>query len=166
VANITIDGVRREVTLTRSSEGFVVRVDGRAFEVRDVARVDGGIAFLVGHESHVVRVAEVRDGIALSMDGRTYLRERDAIDTDRPAHSSGRGGDGRLEAPMPGSIIAVHAAPGDRVRAGQPLVVLEAMKMHNEIASPIDGVVRKVSCKVGDRVGFGQVLVEIGSEAS
>jgi biotin carboxyl carrier protein len=55
---------------------------------------------------------------------------------------------------------------GDHVRSGQPLVVLESMKMHNEIVSPLDGVVRKVNCRVGEQVGFGHVLMEIGSEES
>jgi biotin carboxyl carrier protein len=67
---------------------------------------------------------------------------------------------------MPGSIIAVNVAEGDHVRSGQALVVLESMKMHNEITAPHDGVVRKVNCRVGEQVGFGHVLVEIGPEAS
>ncbi len=161
MAAITIDGVRRDVVVTRSADGYVVTVDGRRHDVREVARVDGGVAFLIGHESHVARVVAARGGLELSLDGRTYTQSRDAVDADRPA--SAHGGDGRLEAPMPGSIIAVHVATGDRVRSGQPLVVLESMKMHNEIVSPMDGVVRKINCRVGDRVGFGQVLVEMGA---
>ena len=72
--------------------------------------------------------------------------------------------DGRIEAPMPGSIIALHVKPGDPVKSGQPVVVLESMKMHNELVAPVDGVVRSLQCKVGDQVGFGQVLAEIGME--
>ncbi len=166
MATFVIDGVRREVVVARHGDAFVVTVDGRSHDVRHVARVDDGIAFLLGHESHVARVASGRGGVELSVGGHTYVQARDVVDADRPASAHARDGEGRLEAPMPGSIIAVNVSPGDRVRSGQPLVVLESMKMHNEIASPLDGVVRKVNCRVGDQVGFGHVLVEIGSEAS
>jgi biotin carboxyl carrier protein len=60
----------------------------------------------------------------------------------------------------------VNVSEGDRVRAGQALIVLESMKMHNEITAPHDGVVRMLNCRVGQQVGFGHVLVEIASEAS
>jgi len=166
MAAIIIDGVRREVAVARSQDGFVVTVGARRYDVRDVVRMDDGLAFLLDHESHVARVAPGRGGVELSLGGRTYLQTHETVDTDRPASGHGRGGDGRMEAPMPGTIIAVNVKQGDRVRSGQPLIVLESMKMHNEIASPLDGVVRTLNCKVGDQVSFGHVLVEIGAEAS
>ncbi len=166
MATITIDGVSRSVSVARNGDGFVVTVDGRRYDVCEVARVDESLAFLVGNESHVARVTSGREGIELSIGARSYLQTREVVDADRPASAAGRHGDGRLEAPMPGSIIGIHVAVGERVRAGQPLVVLESMKMHNEIASPLDGVVRKINCRVGEQVGFGHVLVEIGSEGS
>lgn len=165
MATIVIDGVRREVVVARNGNGFVVTVDGRPHEVSEMARVEDGIVFLMDRSSHSMRVSSGRGGIELSTGGRTYLQQRDAVDADRPA-GAGHRGDGRLESPMPGTIIAVNVAEGDAVRAGQPLVVLESMKMHNEIASPVDGVVRKINCRLGEQVGFGHVLVEIGSEAS
>jgi biotin carboxyl carrier protein len=83
-----------------------------------------------------------------------------------PARTGGGSSDGRVQAPMPGGIIAVHVHEGDHVTAGQPLVVLESMKMHNEITSPADGVVQRIHSKVGDQVSFGHVLVEIGAGGS
>lgn len=166
MASITIDGVGRDVVVSRNGDDFVVTVDGRRYDVREVVRANDGVAFLLGHESHVARMTDARGGLEFSVGGRTYLQQRDVVDADRPASGSGRGGDGRLEAPMPGSIVAITVAVGDRVRSGQPLVVLESMKMHNEIASPSDGVVRKINCRVGEQVGFGHVLVEIAVEAS
>ncbi len=166
MATITIDGVRRTVSVARNGDGFVVTVDGRRYDVSEVARVDEGIAFLVGGESHVARITSGRGGLELSIGGRAYLQTREMVDADRPARATSRGGHAKVEAPMPGSIVAVNVAEGDRVRAGQALVVLESMKMHNEIASPMDGVVRRIACRVGEQVGFGHVLVEIGSESS
>jgi len=59
---------------------------------------------------------------------------------------------GRLTAPMPGRVVAVHARPGDTVRRGEALVVLEAMKMEHTVGAPEDGIVREVRCRVGDLI--------------
>jgi len=67
-------------------------------------------------------------------------------------------GEGVVKAPLPGAILAVKVAPGDAVSAGQVLVLLEAMKMENEVASPIAGRVRDVRVAAGDAVGLGDVL--------
>ena len=64
-------------------------------------------------------------------------------------------------APMPGTVIAVLAEPGAQVRAREPLVVLEAMKMETPLHSPYDATVRSVHVAVGDRVAAGEVLVEL-----
>jgi biotin carboxyl carrier protein len=165
MATMSIDGTRRDVVAVRVGDELVVTVDGRRYAVRDVTQVEDGIAFMIDHASHLALISGEATGSMISIGGERYVQQREAVDTDRPATAS-RGGDGRLEAPMPGSIIAVNVSQGDRVRSGQPLVVLESMKMHNEIVSPLDGVVRKVNCRVGDQVGFGHVLIEIGSEES
>jgi biotin carboxyl carrier protein len=62
---------------------------------------------------------------------------------------------------MPGTVIRVLVAPGDKVRARQTLCVLEAMKMETPLASPYDAVVRAVHVAEGDRVAGGAVLVEL-----
>jgi acetyl/propionyl-CoA carboxylase alpha subunit len=65
-----------------------------------------------------------------------------------------------LKAPMPGLVLRVHVAPGQQVVAGAGLVVLEAMKMENELKSVASGVVRTVRVKPGEAVDKGQILVE------
>lgn len=159
---LSIDGVSREVTVERDGDGYVISVDGRAYPVGDIGVAAGTLAFLVDHQSHVAHVSPGPGGTMISIGGRTHTLAREGVDADRPSGAGAHGGDGRLEAPMPGSIVAVNVAAGDRVSVGQPLVVLESMKMHNEITSPMDGVVRRIGCEVGEQVGFGQVLVEIG----
>ena len=72
------------------------------------------------------------------------------------------GGPGRVLAPLPGTVIKVLVAPGDRVEAGQLLLLLEAMKMQNEILSPAAGIVAQVAIKAGEQVGKDALLVEIG----
>lgn len=72
-----------------------------------------------------------------------------------------RSGDGRIKAPIPGLITRLLAAPGDEVKAGQPLLVLEAMKMENEIRAPFDGVLNSVGVTVGQSVIRNEVLAEV-----
>ena len=62
---------------------------------------------------------------------------------------------------MPGIVLRVLAAEGDRVEARQPLILLEAMKMETPLVSPFEAVVRKVHVSEGDRVAGGAVLVEL-----
>jgi biotin carboxyl carrier protein len=69
--------------------------------------------------------------------------------------------DGRIKAPIPGQIKNVFAAEGDRVEAGQPLFILEAMKMENEIHAPKSGVVSQIRVKPGQDVLLHEVLAEI-----
>lgn len=69
------------------------------------------------------------------------------------------GGANALAAPMPGTVLSVDVTPGQPVRRGDPLLVLEAMKMQNIIRAPADAVVGEVLVKAGQAVGFGEALV-------
>jgi len=72
-----------------------------------------------------------------------------------------RSGDGRLKAPIPGLISRYLVNVGDEVTAGQPVVILEAMKMENEIRAPMNGRVEAIHVDVGETVARGTLLVEI-----
>ena len=70
---------------------------------------------------------------------------------------------GRLSAPMPGKVVSFAVQPGERVRKGQPLAVLEAMKMEHTIAAPTDGVVQELLYAPGDQVAEGDELLKLGA---
>ncbi|MCI5923448.1 MAG: biotin/lipoyl-containing protein [Oscillospiraceae bacterium] len=79
-----------------------------------------------------------------------------------PAAAPAAVGEGaKVEAPMPGTILEVKVAVGDTVKAGQPVVVLEAMKMENDIVAPVDGKVTSIVVKKGDVVNSGDVMATI-----
>ncbi len=82
-----------------------------------------------------------------------------AAATAAPAAPAVTGAGDAVTAPMPGTILKVNVSGGDRVRAGQVLVVLEAMKMENEILAPRDGVVSQVVTSKGSSVDTGAVLL-------
>ncbi|MGD9551060.1 MAG: biotin/lipoyl-containing protein, partial [Burkholderiaceae bacterium] len=70
---------------------------------------------------------------------------------------------GRLSAPMPGKVVSFAVQPGERVRKGQPLAVLEAMKMEHTIAAPTDGVVQELLYAPGDQVAEGDELLKLSA---
>ena len=72
--------------------------------------------------------------------------------------------EGSLLAPMPGSVIRLGAALGDRVTAGQPLVWLEAMKMEHTITAPTDGILRQLDVTIGQQVEVGAVLALVETD--
>jgi pyruvate carboxylase subunit B len=161
---------------------FIVLVAGQSVEVE----LDGDRVMVAGH-SHSVSLDTVPgtpirslmlDGrpvaLALESQGRGHWIlthggdrwEMEVID-ERTRHirSLTSGGDHRrtaevLRAPMPGLVVRVEAKPGDRVAAGAGLVVLEAMKMENELKAPGPARVKSVRVAAGEAVEKGQVLVE------
>lgn len=68
---------------------------------------------------------------------------------------------GKIRAHIPGLILQVHVAPGQKVQTGAPLLILEAMKMQNDVRAPQAGTVTAVHIKNGDLVAKGQVMVEL-----
>jgi acetyl/propionyl-CoA carboxylase alpha subunit len=88
-----------------------------------------------------------------------------APDVDAAAHEHvAGGGESRVTAPMPGTVIRVLVAPGDHVEARQPLLVLEAMKMETPLAAPYDATVKSLHVEEGDRVAGGALLVELETD--
>lgn len=123
----------------------------------------GGGEFLIESPAGPRRGYAVRDGDAIwvELSGATFR-----LEVDRG--SGGRRGSGRPDAvssPMPGQVVRVLAAVGDRVERGQTLLVVEAMKMQIEIAAPHDGTVRALPFAAGDKVDAGVELAEIEGDS-
>jgi geranyl-CoA carboxylase alpha subunit len=98
------------------------------------------------------------DQVFVCADGRTFgFTDR----TYAPAEAGGAGADGRITAHSDGKIVAVNVQPGDAVKKGQTLVVLEAMKMEFQLATPVDGTVAAVSVSAGSQVKGRQLLVQV-----
>ncbi|WP_418315648.1 acetyl/propionyl/methylcrotonyl-CoA carboxylase subunit alpha [Piscinibacter sakaiensis] len=112
----------------------------------------------LGDERH--RLTVYADGEKLAVFGNAG--EIELQDFDPIAHAAdGAGEGGRLTAPMPGKVISLMVKAGDNVKAGQPLAVMEAMKMEHTLAAPRDGVVAELLYAVGDQVTEGAELLRL-----
>ena len=105
----------------------------------------------------LAHAAKSGDNWWVHIDGRTHAVQFHEQGSSGPAAS-----EGSLTAPMPGTIMEMNVKQGQRVREGQTLMVLEAMKMEHRIQSPKAGEITKLNYNQGDRVEMGSVLVEIG----
>jgi biotin carboxyl carrier protein len=161
---VDLNGERREVEV----DGEAVTIDGHTV-FAGVEEIEGTPIRLVtiGSEVHrvVVRRGAARGVYTLWVDGFRFegeaVDERTRVIRDITAESSRPSGPAPVVAPMPGLIVRVAVAVGDAVQAGQGLVVMEAMKMENELRSSAGGVVRAVHVSPGRAVERGAVLIEL-----
>jgi biotin carboxyl carrier protein len=155
----------RTVELERHGEGWIVKLDGEPIEADAVELDAHTISVLLHGESHEIRIAPTPGGalkiqagsqefIAEVVDPRAWGGRRHG-----PVEAEGRQ---QIAAPMPGKVVRVLVTAGDPVESGQGLVVVEAMKMQNEIRSPKSGVVERVLVTEGQPVNAGELLCIIG----
>jgi len=158
-------GEAREVNVERNGDSFEVEIDGHRRPV-ELERLDGAVASLRFPEdgrSFQITYQHGRNGSwRVAVGQREFdlavLTPAEAIQAVSGASESGPS---RLTAPIPGKVVAVKVAPGDEVSPGQSLIVLEAMKMENELSADRAGKVAAVHTKAGDTVEGGELLVEL-----
>lgn len=141
-------------------------VSGKNFNGSDV-RVEDGVlkATLAGGERLVFPVyAQSPDGsflVATALGNIKILAQRgvalEAAGGGRAAHKS-------IKSTMPGKVVKILCKAGDSIQPGQPILILEAMKMENEIAAPQGGVVEEIPVAVGQSVQPGDLLVKLGTK--
>jgi biotin carboxyl carrier protein len=164
---VDVNGRRVLVVIHRQNNRLVVTVDGREAPV-DAVRVDAHTwSLLVGTSSFEVTLAPGADTgrlsvgvgpvpVAVALSGRKRWGRKD----DSGAASGGNGPD-HLVAVMAGKVVRVLAKVGEGVRARQAIVVIEAMKMENELRAARDGVVKEVRVREGQSVDAGTTLVVV-----
>ena len=146
-----------KVALAINGQERTVELGGQA----DIAMPEPGVySVLKDGRSYEARVEETASGLVVVIDGHRFEVEiRDPRQWTRKSDSAGSHGVQHLSAPMPGKVVRVLVAAGEEVEAGQGLVVVEAMKMQNEIKASRAGRVLKVSAKEGATVSAGEDLV-------
>jgi biotin carboxyl carrier protein len=127
----------------------------------DLEEVEPGVySVLIGGRCLEAVVEREGDACCVHVNGRRYeVFVRDPRRRDRRAHDLSSAGTQSITSPMPGKIVRVLVEPGDQISAGTGLLIVEAMKMQNEIRSPKAGIVTLVSAKEGASVAAGETMV-------
>ncbi|HTE32402.1 MAG TPA: biotin/lipoyl-containing protein [Chryseolinea sp.] len=150
-----------------STSGDMIRVDGKPFEL-DLVEVSHGHYHIVrnnkSYNLEVVASDSALKTFSFKLNGTQYSVElRDKFDLlleKMGMNGSASGKLNNVKAPMPGLIIDLRVREGQSVKAGDPLLILEAMKMENVIKAPGEGVIKTLRIRQGDSVEKNQVLIE------
>jgi biotin carboxyl carrier protein len=151
----------RIVELERIAVGWRILLDGQPIEADAVEIAPYTLSILLKGQSYEIRVSPVPDG-KLKVQTGTHEFTAEVIDPRawsgrRHGHVEAKGRQ-QIIAPMPGKVVRLLVKAGDHVEIGQGLLVVEAMKMQNEIRSPKSGTVERVLAKEGQTVNAGEVL--------
>jgi biotin carboxyl carrier protein len=143
-----------------------VSVDGKVYEI-DFESVSGQPVYslIVDGKSHEAYAAQGEDNWQVLLRGRLYPVTVEDEREKRLRSAAGGGvaetGEFHLKAPMPGLVVAIPVAEGQAVKKGQVLLILESMKMQNELKSPRDGTVGRLRVKAGETVEQKQTLLSV-----
>ena len=161
-----LQGRRHRLAVKGAGLPVPVQIDGKTYEV-DFSAVDGSLlSLLVMGRSYEIDVVEETEGVlTVWVEGEVYRIEYQE-EGRRPRRSAGvtaHGAKGRqvIVAPMPGKVAAVLVSPAQEVSAGQGVIVIEAMKMENELKASGPGVIKEIKVQEGAGVSGGEVLVVI-----
>jgi biotin carboxyl carrier protein len=141
---ISLDGAPIDADAVElTSNVYSILLNGQAYEVRMIPSSNGTLTLQTAHQEFIAEVADPR-----AWRGR------------RHGHIEAQGRQ-QVVAPMPGKVVLVLVQQGEKVQAGQGLLVVEAMKMQNEIRSPKSGAVERLLVQQGQAVNAGQILAWI-----
>jgi biotin carboxyl carrier protein len=159
-----------EVELVMEGQRLVAVIEGRRTEVDLHPLPDGQVwSLLLDGCSHEVQVASIGGALEVSVEGSALeLEVRHPLERllAQQQRASGATRGETVSAPMPGLVVALRVQPGDRVIPGQPIVVIEAMKMQNELLARSGGTVAEVLVGERQTVSAGQPLVRIRGEGA
>ncbi len=144
----------------------VVKVNGDIIDADLKPSIDSTLySLILGHRSHELRIEPQEGSYHVQLEGVGYDV---VVEDERTRRLAGvkragaaEGGEAVIKSPMPGVVIDVQVSAGDSVEAGQTLVVVESMKMHNEFQAPRDGTVSAVRVETGSKVAQNTILVTL-----
>ena len=163
---VTLDAREREVDVQISPDGRVggVTLDGAAIDV-DAVAVPGGVSLRFGTRMLDVMVGGKPDALHVAAGPQRAVV---AVQSERARAVAAKRGGGKagagsreVRSPMPGRVVKVLVAVGEDVQAGQPVVIVEAMKMENELRALVAGKIESVHVKPGDAVDGSALLVRL-----
>ena len=158
--DVTIDGKNYRLELERVENRWLCRLDGREIEIDAVLARPNVLSLRVGNKAYEIKSERVANDCHLWVGSARFGAEvRDPRSLRGRAGSADDSGPKKLAAPMPGKVVRVLVQEKAEVEAGAGLVVVEAMKMQNEIKSPKKGTIQKMLVYEGVSVNAGDLLV-------
>ena len=159
---LNAESTAHAVVIEYARDGYVFHYAGRSTPLALTANAGSGMSIRFGEHTLGADVVRAEDELHVFHNGRhRVLALADVIAQSAAAEVE----TGKLTAPMPGKLIALHTAAGARVERGTPLLVMEAMKMEHTIVAPSNGIVSEVLYGVGDQVVEGAELVRFSPAA-
>jgi biotin carboxyl carrier protein len=156
-----VDDERIEAEVSVNSETIVASHKDAIEEMTILTRNGTTTSIRIGNTLHRVHIYREKDYLFIHFQGRSH-RLKDVTEEAGRGDMAGHA-DLRVLAPMPGTLIKVLVAEGDRVVRGQPLAIVEAMKMENEVKAAGDAIVLHLLAVPGAKVGFGQELMKLSA---
>lgn len=155
-----IDGNSHEIEIKRDGSRISATVDGREYEL-EASEPEAGV-YLLKYDNRVFEVYVSPDGM-VNVGGHQLEVKISDPKRLRGARGDAEHGDGTAEikTAMPGKIVRILVAVGDEVEKGDGVIVVEAMKMQNEMKAPKAGIVKQINVKEGDTVNAGDILAVI-----
>lgn len=156
---ISIDGKNYRLELTQADGHWSCRLDGRDIEVDAVLARPNVLSLRIGNKAYEVKCERVANDVHIWVGSQRFAAEvRDPRSLRSRSHAADDHGPRKLTAPMPGKVVRILLAQGVEVEAGAGVVVVEAMKMQNEVKSPKKGTIQKILVSEGTAVSAGDVL--------
>ena len=157
--DISIDGKHYRLELDRVERGWSCRLEGREIGVDAVLARPDVLSLRIGNKAYEVKCERVGAEQHLWVGSVRFAVEvRDPRSLRGRVRAADDHGPRKLTAPMPGKVVRLLLSPGAEVEAGAGVLVVEAMKMQNEVKSPKKGIVRKILVSEGSAVNAGEVL--------
>lgn len=161
---LVVDGDSRQVEVDKDSKGISIRLDGAQYRARAKPSSASEFVVRIGRRAYRIRF----DGLSVLVDDQRHtvsIVDIEGGEAARSVEGTTRGAKAtEVRPPMPGRVIRILAPAGTHVTRGQILLVLEAMKMQNEIPSPRDGVVREVRVAEGESITADRVVVVLEAD--
>lgn len=151
------------VELQKNETGWLCKIDGEEIQLDVVSTQEGVLSIILDGKSYEVKQESTATDFNIVVGGFRFPAEvRDPRSLrSRRAADAGSEGVKKIVAPMPGKVVRILAQPGTAVEHGQGVIVIEAMKMQNELKSPKKGIVKKLAVREGAAVEAGQSLAEV-----
>jgi biotin carboxyl carrier protein len=163
IYEVSIGEQNYRVELERIESGWKCRLNGRELPVDVVSGEDGVLSLLLAGKSYEVKQESAGTETRILVGQERFdvsVRDPRSFRSRRHAGADAQGVK-KITAPMPGKVVRLLAAEGSTVEAGQSVIVIEAMKMQNELKAPKSGVVKKINVSEGAAVEAGQSLAEV-----